>query len=497
MRILHNSIAYTFTGLQVQFQAGHGHKHPFLVFEHGDHKIHTKPERLHGELATWEGEYTLHVESRADHAAGTPFRVTAFEHHMVAPDQPIAEGTFIVTANTFGPQQVNVVLTNKKGYQKGTAVFVLNIGSRSEVWSGELGSPKGAAQGGYMAQGPIAVAASSAYSMSQPMSAQQGYMPAQQGYQAHASQGGQRGSPAQSQGPSSPHSLLPQGRGSIVYGPSGGYQQQDQSFYTAQGYQGMQQAQRASSSSSMSSGQVSPPKGYPPQQYQDAAVMNRSISVSSAMNMGQQGPPSPVGVPPSLGQQYFTHIEERPVTKEVVTYVQENHPVAKQYVVETRYTGEEHEVGGTAQQQILGHHERIIAAPPVMQQSNTASSNATTSYNYGPPPPQQFSRAAQQQASVSRSMASNRNMGISSSHQMSPAPGSRQYFSQVEERPVTKEVVTYVQERHPVAKQYVVEARYTGEEHELAGAAQQQVVGHKERYILGVPINYANNDLYQ
>jgi hypothetical protein len=42
-------------------------------------------ERLHGELATWEGEYTLHVESRADHAAGTPFRVTAFEHHMVAP----------------------------------------------------------------------------------------------------------------------------------------------------------------------------------------------------------------------------------------------------------------------------------------------------------------------------------------------------------------------------------------------------------------------------
>ncbi len=58
-----------------------------------------------------------------------------------------------------------------------------------------------------------------------------------QGYQAYASQGEQRGSPTQSQGPSSPHSLLPQGRGSIVYGTSGGYQQQDQSLYTAQGYQ--------------------------------------------------------------------------------------------------------------------------------------------------------------------------------------------------------------------------------------------------------------------
>lgn len=36
-----------------------------------------------------------------------------------------------------------------------------------------------------------------------------------------------------------------------------------------------------------------------------------------------------------------------------------------QYVVETRYTGEEREIDGAAQQHIVGHHERIIAAPPV------------------------------------------------------------------------------------------------------------------------------------
>ena len=45
-------------------------------------------EKLHGELATWEGEYTLHMESKPDHAAGTPFRITAFEHHTVAPGEP-------------------------------------------------------------------------------------------------------------------------------------------------------------------------------------------------------------------------------------------------------------------------------------------------------------------------------------------------------------------------------------------------------------------------
>ncbi len=47
------------------------------------------------------------------------------------------------------------------------------------------------------------------------------------------------------------------------------------------------------------------------------------------------------------------------------TLLTEHCPGVLQYVVETRYTGEEHEVGGAAQQQILGHHERIIAAPPV------------------------------------------------------------------------------------------------------------------------------------
>ena len=44
--------------------------------------------------------------------------------------------------------------------------------------------------------------------------------------------------------------------------------------------------------------------------------------------------------------------------------------------------------------------------------------------------------------------------------------------------------------------QFVVETRFTGEEHELDGGAQQQVVGHKERYLSGPPVNYGNNDLY-
>ena len=49
----------------------------------------------------------------------------------------------------------------------------------------------------------------------------------------------------------------------------------------------------------------------------------------------------------------------------VVAVFESNGKLMLQYVVETRYTGEEREIDGAAQQHIVGHHERIIAAPPV------------------------------------------------------------------------------------------------------------------------------------
>ncbi|KAL3162283.1 hypothetical protein ABBQ32_009975 [Trebouxia sp. C0010 RCD-2024] len=91
-----------------------------------------------------------------------------------------------------------------------------------------------------------------------------------------------------------------------------------------------------------------------------------------------------------------------------------------------------------------------------MQQTNTAVGHNTTSYVRQAP--QQFSRSFQPsppKAAVNRSMASMQNMRAtsSSSQQMAPLSLGQQYFTHVEERPVTKEVVTYVQERHPIAKQ--------------------------------------------
>lgn len=64
-----------------------------------------------------------------------------------------------------------------------------------------------------------------------------------QGYQVYTEQADRGMSPVHSHSPqpSSPHSLLPQGRGSITYGPAG-YSQADQTTYAAQGYSQVNQA---------------------------------------------------------------------------------------------------------------------------------------------------------------------------------------------------------------------------------------------------------------
>ena len=55
-------------------------------------------ERLHGELATWDGEYSLQVESKADVSAGTPFRIVVHEHHTVAPGKCFFKAAYTVAA---------------------------------------------------------------------------------------------------------------------------------------------------------------------------------------------------------------------------------------------------------------------------------------------------------------------------------------------------------------------------------------------------------------
>ena len=48
--------------------------------------------------------------------------------------------------------------------------------------------------------------------------------------------------------------------------------------------------------------------------------------------------------------------------------------------------------------------------------------------------------------------------------------------SQVEDRPIVKEQVTYVREHHPMEKEFIVETRPTGRERELTEGRTSEVL---------------------
>nr|ADZ36799.1 hypothetical protein [Chlorella vulgaris]ADZ36812.1 hypothetical protein [Chlorella vulgaris] len=61
--------------------------------------------------------------------------------------------------------------------------------------------------------------------------------------------------------------------------------------------------------------------------------------------------------------EHFTKTEDRPVVKERVELIQEHRPVEKEFVVETRATGEERQVGA-GEVEHLGTTERVVGAAP-------------------------------------------------------------------------------------------------------------------------------------
>jgi hypothetical protein len=61
------------------------------------------------------------------------------------------------------------------------------------------------------------------------------------------------------------------------------------------------------------------------------------------------------------GQEYFTKTEDRPIVKERVTYIKEHRPVEKEFVVETRATGQERQATGHGQQESLGTQTKVVS----------------------------------------------------------------------------------------------------------------------------------------
>ena len=63
-------------------------------------------------------------------------------------------------------------------------------------------------------------------------------------------------------------------------------------------------------------------------------------------------------------QEYFTKTVDEPVVIESVERLKEHHPVEKEYVVETRFTGVEKELAEGRTAEVLGTTERIVSQAP-------------------------------------------------------------------------------------------------------------------------------------
>lgn len=142
---------------------------------------------------------------------------------------------------------------------------------------------------------------------------------------------------------------------------------------------------------------------------------------------GREGGAVRQGEAQVCGREYFTKVEDRPIMKERVTLYKEHRPVEKEFVVETRATGEERETGERAQEH-HGASERVVeVAQPIVEQPTA------------------------------------------------------EYFTKTEDRPIMKERVTRVREHRPVEKEFVVETRATGERE--TGERVQEHMGATERVV--------------
>ncbi|KAL6779745.1 hypothetical protein ACKKBG_A13560 [Auxenochlorella protothecoides x Auxenochlorella symbiontica] len=78
-----------------------------------------------------------------------------------------------------------------------------------------------------------------------------------------------------------------------------------------------------------------------------------------------------------LGQDKYTTTEDRSVVKERVDHFREHRPVEKEFVVETRATGQERDLVDQREVESLGVKERILNEEPILSGKETSRSTTT------------------------------------------------------------------------------------------------------------------------
>lgn len=91
-----------------------------------------------------------------------------------------------------------------------------------------------------------------------------------------------------------------------------------------------------------------------------AAMSSATTTTKTDCVSCQETTASSAGKGPVCKTETFTKIEDRPIVKEIKTYVREHHPVEKEFVVETKPTGQERELTEGRTSEYISTEEKIV-----------------------------------------------------------------------------------------------------------------------------------------
>ncbi|DBB03546.1 hypothetical protein WJX82_005857 [Trebouxia sp. C0006] len=290
---------FVISALEASFMKDHdllGKQDPYVVFELGSEKITTPAIKSGGTNCSWEESFTLIGRNSA-----SDLQATVYNKNTLRADTLLGMATHRIL-HKVEPGKLKMELTDKKGSNTGEIQFILQAsGGRFAQQSGAssgTGSGVGSGAGAATGAGIGAGAASTGSGRGRGVESDEARNTAYEGSTASGARSGATGATGT------------QGYSSGTTGSAG----------VTEGVRGLN---------------ITDKSGY---------------NTNATMMEGN----------PICDTKYYTKVEDRPIVKEIKTYVREHHPVEKEFVVETRPTGQEREQTQGRTSEVVDTKSRIV-----------------------------------------------------------------------------------------------------------------------------------------
>lgn len=277
-----------------------GKQDPYVIFELGSEKIQTPAIKSGGTHCSWEESFTLIGRNNA-----SDLQALVYNKNTLRPDSLLGMATHRIL-HKVEPGKLKMELTDKKGTNTGEISFILQAsGGRFAQQSGAgTGTGSGVGTGSGTGSGVGATGAGAGAAGL-----------------AGAGAGSRRGVESD------------EGRNRNYEGTTATGARSGATGATGSGYG------TSGSTAGVTEGV-------------------RGLNITNTSGYGADT--TRVEGNPICDTKYYTKVEDRPVVKEIKTYVREHHPVEKEFVVETRPTGQEREQTQGRTSEVVDTKERVV-----------------------------------------------------------------------------------------------------------------------------------------